>query len=148
MSSGVRSGPREWASTVLLVAACPTGYCLFGGTCRMVGSNPVCDCPPTQTGVRCESTVVTPAPGRSMFAINSLTLDSQLGIRPCASGPCTNGGTCFENVNTFVCSCRPTFSGPTCAIVQTSPGTTLAPGKFSFDMGSTVNSTKVCCVFS
>ena len=115
------------------VAACPAGYCLFSGTCRMAGSTPVCDCPPTQTGLRCETTigVVTTAPGRSMFAINALTLDSKSGVKPCASGPCTNGGTCYDNVNSFVCACRPTFSGPTCATVLGVTASTSAPGKCS-----------------
>lgn len=34
----------------------------------------------------------------------------------CASQPCSNGGTCQDRVNGYVCSCMPGYTGTTCVI--------------------------------
>uniref|UniRef100_K1QKZ4 Putative fat-like cadherin-related tumor suppressor-like protein n=1 Tax=Magallana gigas TaxID=29159 RepID=K1QKZ4_MAGGI len=35
-------------------------------------------------------------------------------INECASNPCQNGGTCFNNINSFSCSCPGHVYGTTC----------------------------------
>ncbi|ELU09862.1 hypothetical protein CAPTEDRAFT_135183, partial [Capitella teleta] len=32
----------------------------------------------------------------------------------CLSGPCSNGGTCNNELSGFTCTCIPGFSGSTC----------------------------------
>ncbi len=40
-----------------------------------------------------------------------------LGIDPCASQPCRNGGTCQPiNINTFQCICPSGYSGFDCSM--------------------------------
>ena len=35
-------------------------------------------------------------------------------INECESNPCKNGGTCFDLINSFSCSCLSGFIGKTC----------------------------------
>uniref|UniRef100_A0A8C6T549 Neurocan core protein n=1 Tax=Neogobius melanostomus TaxID=47308 RepID=A0A8C6T549_9GOBI len=35
-------------------------------------------------------------------------------IDDCQSNPCQNGGTCIDEINSFVCLCLPSYSGATC----------------------------------
>ncbi len=44
---------------IFLVINCPVGYCLSGGTCIINGNIPLCQCPPTHTGQRCETLIGT-----------------------------------------------------------------------------------------
>lgn len=37
-----------------------------------------------------------------------------LDVDECASDPCTNGGTCNDLVNKFVCNCPPGYGGVRC----------------------------------
>ena len=38
---------------------CPVGFCLSGGVCTMIGNMPICQCPLTHTGTRCETEIGT-----------------------------------------------------------------------------------------
>ena len=44
-----------------------------------------------------------------------IILISPLAVEPCASNPCVNGGTCVDDVETFVCVCSFGFGGFNCA---------------------------------
>ena len=35
-------------------------------------------------------------------------------INECSSNPCKNGGTCFDQVNSFRCVCQAGYAGKTC----------------------------------
>lgn len=35
-------------------------------------------------------------------------------INECASNPCLNGGTCYDQVNGFKCNCPPGYASKTC----------------------------------
>ncbi|XP_023260204.1 neurocan core protein-like, partial [Seriola lalandi dorsalis] len=38
----------------------------------------------------------------------------ELDIDDCQSNPCQNGGTCIDEINSFVCLCLPSYGGATC----------------------------------
>ncbi|XP_060890789.1 aggrecan core protein-like [Labrus mixtus] len=40
-------------------------------------------------------------------------------IDDCQSNPCQNGGTCIDEINSFVCLCLPSFRGATCERAET-----------------------------
>uniref|UniRef100_A0A8C7BWZ3 Neurocan core protein n=1 Tax=Neovison vison TaxID=452646 RepID=A0A8C7BWZ3_NEOVI len=44
----------------------------------------------------------------------STLLPASLDIDDCVSSPCENGGTCIDEVNTFVCLCLPSYGGSLC----------------------------------
>lgn len=44
----------------------------------------------------------------------SLPLSLPLDIDDCQSNPCQNGGTCIDEINSFVCLCLPSYGGATC----------------------------------
>ena len=58
----------EWkihVKTFLLICisgACSAGFCQNSGTCVTVGNAPTCNCPPTHTGIRCETPLGTVGP--------------------------------------------------------------------------------------
>ena len=35
-------------------------------------------------------------------------------VDDCHSNPCQNGGTCIDEINSFVCLCLPSYGGATC----------------------------------
>jgi len=35
-------------------------------------------------------------------------------VDDCQSNPCQNGGTCIDEINSFVCLCLPSYGGATC----------------------------------
>ncbi|KAI8034244.1 hypothetical protein M5D96_013003 [Drosophila gunungcola] len=43
-------------------------------------------------------------------------LKTQIETNSCASGPCDNGGTCYNTFNGFRCQCRPAFEGTKCEV--------------------------------
>lgn len=68
----------------------------------------------------------------------SLPLFLPLDIDDCQSNPCQNGGTCIDEINSFVCLCLPSYGGATCE-----KGNNMDENSaFSFD--SLAHSTKGC----
>lgn len=39
---------------------------------------------------------------------------SSADIDDCQSNPCQNGGTCIDEIDSFVCLCLPSYGGATC----------------------------------
>ena len=39
----------------------------------------------------------------------------ETNIDECASNPCLNGGTCYDLVNSYSCSCTPEYTGRSCS---------------------------------
>ena len=37
-----------------------------------------------------------------------------LDIDECIPNPCENGGTCFDGINDYKCTCVPGFTGDSC----------------------------------
>ena len=52
--------------------------------------------------------------GSSLLSV-ILGVTCETNIDDCASNPCLNGGTCYDLVNGYSCSCRPEFAGRTCS---------------------------------
>lgn len=44
----------------------------------------------------------------------SPTLSFPPDVDDCQSNPCQNGGTCIDEINSFVCLCLPSYGGATC----------------------------------
>ena len=39
-------------------------------------------------------------------------------VNECASSPCQNGGTCWDGLNGFTCTCNAQWTGPLCQTPQ------------------------------
>jgi len=106
-------------------ANCAADFCQSGGLCLMNGNTPYCVCPSTHTGPRCETlvspltTVTMTTPVITTFTQTSSTMTpSTITPMPgsCSLSPCLNGGSCYTTGNTFICLCRPDWSGLTCNV--------------------------------
>lgn len=88
-----------------------------------------CDCVDGFSGTNCETGKLPApasrrasfgqrlaAPQRSQPRLTCAPLFSNFSadVNECASDPCTNGGTCVDQVNGFTCSCVPGFTGDVC----------------------------------
>jgi len=71
--------------------------CYNNATCRQSSDSPyACHCTDGFLGPRCEQ-----------------VLDMCQ-----APGPCSNGATCIQNVNTYKCQCPPTWTGHLCDVMM------------------------------
>ncbi|XP_066551827.1 neurocan core protein isoform X2 [Amia ocellicauda] len=50
----------------------------------------------------------------SSVAMNETSANKTTDIDDCQSNPCENGGTCIDEINSFVCLCLPSYGGATC----------------------------------
>ena len=50
----------------------------------------------------------------TMFILYVLSFYIHADINECSSSPCVNGGTCVDQVNGYVCICKPGYSGWSC----------------------------------
>ena len=73
---------------------CSSSPCTNNGNCQTNSNNQnsyTCVCQPGYSGTRCET-----------------------DIDECASGPCLNGSTCRDQLDSFHCQCENGFSGINC----------------------------------
>ncbi|CAF0793449.1 unnamed protein product [Adineta ricciae] len=119
-----------------LDSACPAGFCQNNGNCFTVGNMPYCNCSSAYTGVRCETPLGTVGPVTTVTSTTTSlppTATNGTGVTlipgNCANRPCSNGGSCFNTGNSFVCLCSPQWTGATCSspnvattTVATTPG--------------------------
>ncbi|KAH3872690.1 hypothetical protein DPMN_035910 [Dreissena polymorpha] len=59
------------------------------GQCQLTFAGYSCSCPSGYTGKNC-----------------------QTDINECATNPCSNGGTCTDKVNGYLCACKPEYTAP------------------------------------
>ncbi|CAF0814508.1 unnamed protein product [Rotaria sordida] len=99
---------------------CSLNPCLNGGSCFNIGNTFLCSCNQEWSGPTCSIPISTATP--------STTTMTQFP-NTCSLNPCLNGGSCFNIGNTFVCSCKQEWSGPTCSILNsmTTPAPTTLP---------------------
>jgi hypothetical protein len=120
-----------------LAANCSVGFCQAGGTCVMSGTGPYCLCPSTHVGQQCEipisplttTTAMTTTTATGItFTTSTATLTPISG--GCTPNPCSNGGSCYTTGNSFICVCRPQFTGSTCSLQApvTTPALTTTAG--------------------
>ena len=43
-----------------------------------------------------------------------ITFVTFVDIDECASGPCLNGGTCVDEIDSYTCNCQPGYNGTNC----------------------------------
>ena len=51
---------------------------------------------------------------KDLFTLTVFALSSLTDTDECASNPCSNGGTCVNEVNAFSCNCIAGFTGVQC----------------------------------
>uniref|UniRef100_A0A665U7N9 Coagulation factor IX n=1 Tax=Echeneis naucrates TaxID=173247 RepID=A0A665U7N9_ECHNA len=56
---------------------------------------------------------------REVFENDEKTVDGVLDGDQCQPPPCQNGGICEDGISTYVCWCKPDFSGKNCEIEVT-----------------------------
>ncbi|XGW01330.1 hypothetical protein V3C99_013911 [Haemonchus contortus] len=111
--------------------------CFNGGICNTTENEFRCVCPPTFTGLFCETDVdeCSKSPCE-----NGATCVNQIGsfycmcpygykgatceehVEVCTSRTCLNGGFCIDGADGYVCQCAPGFSGRRCE--EEKPGST------------------------
>ena len=72
---------------------CSSNPCRTGTCVTLPTGGYQCLCPPSTTGINCETPLL-----------------------PCASNPCLNNSTCLTlSLTNYTCICPPLFTGPRCA---------------------------------
>ena len=96
---------NEW---IVRWLACTQNPCANGAQCVPINSN---------TDYYCICPTNLPLGGKNCDQLILPTTTTPLPIAsPCASAPCTNGGTCVVNSisNTYTCICNQVYYGPRC----------------------------------
>lgn len=96
--------------------------CQNGGECVDLLNDFYCDCVDGWKGKTCHSRTLALLALLAPLAVPSLTRCSLLsGESQCDAATCSNGGTCYDHGDSFLCSCPPGWGGSTCNTGQT-PG--------------------------
>ncbi|XP_046748553.1 fat-like cadherin-related tumor suppressor homolog isoform X2 [Diprion similis] len=109
---------------------CASSPCLYGGRCKIVagGGDFKCDCTgPNLSGKRCEyGRYCNPNPcvhrgvceegnNGPICKCHGFTGERcESDINECDTRPCTNGGTCINEVGSYRCICPPNMTGLNC----------------------------------
>ena len=84
---------------------CLSTPCQNGGTCVHGAEwSYTCSCEPNFTGENCES-----------CDLGWESADCSVDVDECASQPCFNRGTCYDDFNSWVCHCAAGYYGERCA---------------------------------
>ncbi|CAF3411896.1 unnamed protein product [Rotaria sp. Silwood1] len=102
-------------TTIPLSGACSTNSCLNGGSCFNIGNTFICLCQQGWTGPRCDTSFST--------ILQTSTIPSN--INACNPSPCYNGGSCFRHGNSYICVCKPQFTGSNCEMLKTTTISTM-----------------------
>uniref|UniRef100_A0A7N6B2V0 Delta-like protein n=1 Tax=Anabas testudineus TaxID=64144 RepID=A0A7N6B2V0_ANATE len=95
---------------------CSTNPCHNGGTCRDLVTDFFCECKNGWKGKTCHSRKSPLFCFLFFFHTHVVCLwESQ-----CDEATCNNGGTCYDEGNTFQCKCSPGWEGATCNIAKNS----------------------------
>ena len=90
---------------------CNSSPCENGGTCVDGVYEYTCSCTFGHTGDQCETS-------KNFLVDKCFTFIEYLffflDIDECASFPCTNGGTCIDEIDNFTCQCMSGFTGDQC----------------------------------
>jgi hypothetical protein len=135
--------PTGWSGqncqTQDTVTTCTPNPCGAHGTCfqAVLPSGPViiCNCEAQWTGTYCETNLAATSVTTPTITIPTITTATQTltpmttatqtltpmtnatltpGVGSCSSSPCLNGGQCYNTGNSFICLCRPDWTGLTC----------------------------------
>ncbi|CAF1475205.1 unnamed protein product, partial [Rotaria sordida] len=137
----VYEGVMITTTTAPNVSPCVPNPCLNDGICYVIANSFVCRCLSGWTGATCQlfqGMITTTAPTTPSVGIT------------CANRPCINGGTCFNNGDSYFCYCGPTntFTGTNCEIISSTlvPNCPLncAPG-YCVPSGSTTHPYACMC---
>ncbi|XP_066592660.1 fat-like cadherin-related tumor suppressor homolog isoform X2 [Prorops nasuta] len=110
---------------------CASSPCLYGGRCKVLpeGGDFSCDCVgPSLSGKRCEfGRYCSPNPcihggiceegnNGPICKCQGFTGDRcEMDLNECETSPCTNGGTCINEIGSYRCICPPNMTGLNCA---------------------------------
>lgn len=97
---------------------CSRKPCQNGGACVDLLNDFYCDCVDGWKGRSCHSRAL--ALRRSSLAGDAFTDPLLLsGVSQCDATTCSNGGTCYDHGDAFLCGCLPGWGGSTCNTGQT-----------------------------
>ncbi|CAF4517491.1 unnamed protein product [Rotaria sp. Silwood2] len=108
------------------ITTCDSNPCGAHGTCTqhilLTGLFVSCNCENRWTGKYCDvnldGTTTTTSTTTISANMNITTTTASLS-RPCSSNPCSNGASCFNTGNTFLCLCQPGWAGALCDVPST-----------------------------
>jgi len=70
---------------------------------------------PNYAGFYCKGNIPSTTSEATSTIITTITSTTS-DVDDCASSPCLNGGTCYDDVNSYTCECVPGYNGSNCEI--------------------------------
>lgn len=101
------------------VNECSRSPCENGGECVDLLNDFRCDCVDNWKGKTCRSRTSASCAGLAGDAFTDSLLPLLSGVSQCDPAPCSNGGTCYDHGDSFLCSCPAGWTGSTCNMGQT-----------------------------